>query len=131
MTNVTGDEYDELEARVSALEAQVVSLRARNADVRGEFARVHEEIAQLRAGVEDVRDQQRDHAAALLAQSARLDRCFELLQAHSASLAMLADSSNEHGASLARNTATLDQHTATLDQHGEMLSEILRRLDAA
>jgi len=94
MTNVTGDEYDELSARVSALESQVGSLRARTADVRGEIAHVHD-------AVQDVREVQREHTA-------RLDEHFEFHQSHAAGLAMLAETAREHGEALREILRRLD-----------------------
>lgn len=117
MANVTGDEYDELSARVSALESQIASLRARTADVRGEIAQLHD-------AVQDIRLVQREHTA-------RLDEHFSFHQAHAAGFTMLADTQREHGEMLREHGETLREHGEMLRGHGEMLREILRRLDAA
>src|SRR5262249_49960326 len=131
MTNVTGDEYDDLAARVSALESQVRSLRARNADHRGEFAQVHEELSEMRDGLAAVRGElaevrgeraevreglleareiTRAHAAELEVQSLRLDRHYEFHLSHAAGLAALSETAREAN---------------------DQVREILRRLDAA
>jgi len=117
MTNMTGGGYDELAARVSALETQVGSLRARTADMRGELAQVHD-------AVQDIRMVQGEH-------SARLEEHSQLLTGLAAAHGLLGDEVRGHTVTLGQHTVTLRQHTATLAEHGEMLREILRRLDAA
>lgn len=131
MSNVTGDEYEALAARVAALEAEIRLLRARDAENRGEFDRIHTELADIRehiaelgaallelrervaaleSQVREIREVQRDHTALLLAHSARLDEHYEFHVSHAAGLASL---------------------TETVRENGDLLREILRRLDAA
>ncbi len=81
------------------------------------WAAIAELRAEIRAGLQDVREVQREHTA-------RLDEHFEFHQAHAAAFAMLADTAREHG-------GVLREHGGMLREHGEMLRAILLRLDAA
>lgn len=103
MTNMTGDNFDELAARVSALETPVGSLRARTADTRGELGQVHD-------AVQDIRQVQGEHG--------------EWLEEHSRFHL-------SHTQGLVTLTEQGTEHAATLADHGIMLREILRRLAAA